>query len=150
LFFAEHAPSLEDWQRDILLIVREEMQYFVPQMQTKTLNEGWACLVGNSLVLTDQGLIRYDELHRRLASGEVLSASNGVGGLDAISDRHIHRHAATVRLRTRRGFVVEGAEEHKLNIGTDKWIALKDVQVGQVIPLTAGANVWAQEYVSIS
>src|SRR4029453_13958800 len=44
LFFAEHAPSLEDWQRDILLIVREEMQYFVPQMQTKVLNEGWAPL----------------------------------------------------------------------------------------------------------
>ena len=42
LFLAEHAPHLEPWQRDILLIVREEMQYFVPQMQTKVLNEGWA------------------------------------------------------------------------------------------------------------
>ena len=42
LFLAEHAPALEDWQRDILLIVREEMQYFVPQMQTKVMNEGWA------------------------------------------------------------------------------------------------------------
>ena len=42
LFLAEHAPDLEPWQRDILLIVREEMQYFVPQMQTKVLNEGWA------------------------------------------------------------------------------------------------------------
>ncbi len=30
LFLAEHAPSLEPWQRDILMIVREEMQYFVP------------------------------------------------------------------------------------------------------------------------
>jgi stage V sporulation protein R len=150
LFFAEHAPSLEDWQRDILLIVREEMQYFVPQMQTKVLNEGWACLVGNSLLLTNQGLIRYDELHRRLASGEILHAANGVGGLDAISDRHVHRQAATVRLHTRRGLIIEGAEEHKLNIGADRWIALKDVQVGQIIPLTAGANVWAQEYVPIS
>ena len=37
-------PTLEDWQRDILLIVREEMLYFVPQMQTKILNEGWASL----------------------------------------------------------------------------------------------------------
>ncbi len=42
IFLAEHAPQLEDWQRDILLIVREEMQYFVPQMQTKVINEGWA------------------------------------------------------------------------------------------------------------
>ena len=51
------------------MIVREEMVYVVPQMQTKIANEGWACLVGNSLVLTEQGLLRYDELHRRLASG---------------------------------------------------------------------------------
>src|SRR5579885_1317582 len=36
LFLAEHAPDLEDWQRDIILIVREEMLYFLPQMQTKT------------------------------------------------------------------------------------------------------------------
>src|SRR5260370_5281036 len=42
LFLAEHAPNLAEWQRDILLIVREEMLYLVPQMQTKVLNEGWA------------------------------------------------------------------------------------------------------------
>jgi stage V sporulation protein R len=150
LFFAEHAPSLEDWQRDILLIVRQEMQYFVPQMQTKVLNEGWACLVGNSLVLTNQGLMRYDELHRRLAAGEMLDASNGLGGLDTISDQHVRRQAPTIRLRTRRGLVIEGAEEHKLNIGPGEWIALRDVHVGQIIPLATGANVWAQEYVPFS
>ena len=37
-FLAERAPQLAEWQRDILLIVREEMQYFVPQMQTKIMN----------------------------------------------------------------------------------------------------------------
>ncbi|WIG61986.1 MAG: Spore cortex synthesis protein SpoVR [Ktedonobacterales bacterium] len=42
LFLAQYAPNLEEWQRDILMIVREEMQYFVPQMQTKVANEGWA------------------------------------------------------------------------------------------------------------
>ncbi len=44
LFLARYAPNLEDWQRDILMIVREEMVYVVPQMHTKVLNEGWACL----------------------------------------------------------------------------------------------------------
>lgn len=42
LFFAEHAPDLEPWQRDILHIVRSEQLYFLPQMQTKIMNEGWA------------------------------------------------------------------------------------------------------------
>lgn len=42
LFIAEHAADLQDWQRDIIHIVRNEMFYFLPQMQTKIMNEGWA------------------------------------------------------------------------------------------------------------
>jgi stage V sporulation protein R len=41
-FLIRHARDLEEWQRDILQIVREEMIYFLPQMQTKIINEGWA------------------------------------------------------------------------------------------------------------
>jgi stage V sporulation protein R len=42
LFLAEHAADLEPWQRDVLHIVRAEQLYFLPQMQTKIVNEGWA------------------------------------------------------------------------------------------------------------
>lgn len=43
LFFLEaHSPILEDWQRDIMTILREEMLYFWPQLETKIMNEGWA------------------------------------------------------------------------------------------------------------
>ena len=150
LFLAEHAPSLEDWQRDILLIVHEEMQYFVPQMQTKTMNEGWACLVGSSLVLTERGLLRYDTLHKQLAAGDTIAVVSGNGHLDRITDRHMRRNAPTIRLRTRRGLVLEGAEEHQLSIGPDRWIALKDVTVRQRIPLSVGDNLWAQELVPVS
>src|SRR5207253_3072815 len=41
-FIAEHSRHLEPWHRDVIGIVREEMLYFVPQMQTKIVNEGWA------------------------------------------------------------------------------------------------------------
>ncbi len=40
-FLLEHAP-LERWERVILGVMREEAYYFVPQMQTKVMNEGWA------------------------------------------------------------------------------------------------------------
>ncbi|MCC6527222.1 MAG: SpoVR family protein [Polyangiaceae bacterium] len=40
-FLMDHAP-LERWERDVLSVVRAEAQYFVPQMQTKIMNEGWA------------------------------------------------------------------------------------------------------------
>ncbi|HEU5441036.1 MAG TPA: SpoVR family protein [Ktedonobacterales bacterium] len=150
LFLAQHAPNLEEWQRDILLIVREEMQYFVPQMQTKTINEGWACLVGSSLVLTEHGLLRYDALYERLAQGDGIAVVSGGKGLDAITDRHKRHNAPTIRLRTKRGLTIEGAEEHKLSVGPDEWIALKDVQVGQRIPLSVGTNVWPQTLVPLA
>ena len=42
LFLADHAADLEPWQRDVIQIVRAEQIYFLPQMQTKIMNEGWA------------------------------------------------------------------------------------------------------------
>jgi stage V sporulation protein R len=126
------------------------MLYFVPQMQTKTMNEGWACLKKDSLVLTEYGLIHYDVLHDMLAKGQSCVVASGSGEQDNISDRHITRNAATIRLRTRRGLVLEGAEEHKLSTGPDQWMALKDVQIGQRIPLSVGDNVWAKRPVEVA
>lgn len=40
-FLIEYAP-LEKWERTVLTIIREEAYYFLPQMQTKIMNEGWA------------------------------------------------------------------------------------------------------------
>src|SRR6266446_107905 len=149
-FLVQHAPHLQPWQRDIIEIVRTEMLYFVPQMQTKTMNEGWACLVGNSLLLTEHGLIRYDALHEMLARGQFVKVGSGNKEQDAIADRHITRSAATIRLRTRRGLVLEGAEEHKLSIGPGQWIALKDVKVGQHIPLSVRDNTWPERLVPVA
>lgn len=41
LFLINNAP-LKRWQKDILSIIREESYYFLPQAQTKIMNEGWA------------------------------------------------------------------------------------------------------------
>ena len=42
LFILEYSRELEEWQRDILTMMREEMLYFWPQLETKIMNEGWA------------------------------------------------------------------------------------------------------------
>lgn len=34
--------NLADWEKNILKIVRRESLYFMPQIETKTMNEGWA------------------------------------------------------------------------------------------------------------
>ncbi len=41
-FMRDHHPQLTDWQRDLLDIVDAETRYFVPQIETKIMNEGWA------------------------------------------------------------------------------------------------------------
>lgn len=41
-FIAKHNPFLHEWQRDLLHIVDKEACYFIPQIETKIMNEGWA------------------------------------------------------------------------------------------------------------
>jgi len=66
LFLIEHAP-LEDWQQDILAIVREESYYFAPQGMTKIMNEGWASYWHSKIMtekqLSDAELIDYADHH---------------------------------------------------------------------------------------
>ncbi len=42
LFIRDHNRQLSDWERDLLTIVHEALEYFLPQMETKIMNEGWA------------------------------------------------------------------------------------------------------------
>lgn len=66
LFLLQHAP-LEDWEADVLSIIRQEAYYFAPQGQTKIMNEGWASYwhstIMTNYVLRDHELIDYCEHH---------------------------------------------------------------------------------------
>lgn len=44
-FIEKYSPSLESWQREVVRIVRKISQFFYPNYQTKTMNEGWASFV---------------------------------------------------------------------------------------------------------
>ncbi|MCK6446889.1 MAG: SpoVR family protein [Planctomycetes bacterium] len=66
-FLCERAP-LDDWQREILRIVRAEAYYFQPQRMTKIMNEGWASF-----------------WHSRILTGGVLDASEIVDFADCHS-----------------------------------------------------------------
>jgi len=66
LFLLRHAP-LEDWQADLLDIVRDEAYHFAPQGQTKIMNEGWATYWHSRMMtrhhLRDDELITYCDHH---------------------------------------------------------------------------------------
>lgn len=66
-FIMRHSPILEDWQRDILAMLREEMLYFWPQLQTKIMNEGWATYwhvrIMRELDLPEEEAVEFARLH---------------------------------------------------------------------------------------
>ena len=41
-FLLEYGNQFEDWQLDVINIVKDDSAYFIPQIKTKILNEGWA------------------------------------------------------------------------------------------------------------
>jgi stage V sporulation protein R len=42
LFIRDHNPYLSEWEKDLLTIVHQQAMYFLPQIETKIMNEGWA------------------------------------------------------------------------------------------------------------
>ncbi len=59
LFIRDHNPYLAEWEKDLLTIVDEEAKYFLPMMETKIMNEGWASYWHHRILESldlDQGL----------------------------------------------------------------------------------------------
>ena len=69
-FIAEHNRFLEDWERDLIRIVERESLYFVPQANTKIMNEGWACMIHekiiNDLGIPDDYYLSFIRLHNQV------------------------------------------------------------------------------------
>jgi stage V sporulation protein R len=72
LFIRDYNPYLADWEKDLLTIVHEEACYFLPQIETKIMNEGWASYwhreIMNSLQLPPElhleFLVRHNQVVR--------------------------------------------------------------------------------------
>ncbi|MCL6631384.1 MAG: SpoVR family protein [Alicyclobacillus herbarius] len=67
LFLIEYSRVLEEWERDILSLLREEMLYFWPQLETKIMNEGWATYwhlrIMREMDLTDAEAVDFAQMH---------------------------------------------------------------------------------------
>ncbi|MBY8912673.1 SpoVR family protein [Bacillus sp. YC2] len=78
LFIEKHSRELEPWQRDILTMMREEMLYFWPQLETKIMNEGWASYwhqrIIRELELTSDEAIEFAKLN----AGVVQPSKTGI------------------------------------------------------------------------
>jgi stage V sporulation protein R len=90
LFIEEYARDLEDWQRDILTMLRDEMLYFWPQMETKIMNEGWASYwhqrIIRELDLTEGETIEYSKLNSGVVQPSQVSLNPYYLGLKIFED----------------------------------------------------------------
>lgn len=51
LFMRDNSPRrLEDWEKDLMTIAAESFAYFLPQIETKNMNEGWASYWHNKII----------------------------------------------------------------------------------------------------
>jgi len=89
LFLIQNAP-LKNWQRDVLSIVREEAYYFLPQAQTRIMNEGWATYwhsrIMTERVLKDSEVVDYADHHSGTLGGSRVQLNPYKLGLELFRD----------------------------------------------------------------
>lgn len=70
VFIRDHNPFLHDWEKDLLTIVHEEALYFIPQIETKIMNEGWASIwhkrILDALDLSDEMRMEFFVRHNQV------------------------------------------------------------------------------------
>lgn len=85
-FLLENAP-IEEWESDIIGILREEAYYFLPQRITKIMNEGWASY-WHSTIMTQKAL----------RASEVIHFADHHAGVMAMSRRQLNPYKVGLEL----------------------------------------------------
>lgn len=85
-FLLEYAP-LEEWEWDVLSIIRDEAYYFAPQWQTKMMNEGWASYWHSKIMTT-----------RALKDSEIIDFADQHSGTMAMAPGRINPYKIGIEL----------------------------------------------------
>ena len=85
-FLMDNAP-IEDWQADIIGLLREEAYYFLPQRMTKIMNEGWASY-WHSKIMTKHAL----------DASEIIDFADHHAGVMAVSRQQINPYKIGIEL----------------------------------------------------
>ena len=86
LYLLENAP-LEEWEADILGILRDEAYYFLPQRLTKIMNEGWASYWHSYIMTT-----------KALKASEIIDFADHHAGVMAMSRQNLNPYKIGIEL----------------------------------------------------
>jgi stage V sporulation protein R len=141
-FISENA-KIPDWKRDIIDVCRDEGQYFWPQIQTKVMNEGWACVTGDTLIDTIDGLVTA----KSLVEGRTGKVFDGTKYQDLIEWHHNPR-TERIKITTDKGYVIHGSKNHRIWTGSE-WKYLSDIKLLDELPINKGNSTWGGEYQNV-
>jgi len=145
LFMLENAP-LERWERDVLGIMREEAYYFTPQGQTKVMNEGWACVRGNTRICADRGFLPI----KQIVDGLIPAYVHDGQSKQRIIDYAVFKNRETVKVTTRRGFELEGSTTHRILLDDGKtWKRLDEVAKHCRVSIGYPQGLWPEHHISV-
>lgn len=144
-FLEKHAPQLDSWEREILRIVRKLAQYFYPQMQTQVMNEGFACVTGDTLVDTPNGLLYARNI---VNTRYIENIDDGHDDTQCVIDWFDKHNKPRVKIQLKNGFSLHGGLDHKILIN-DNWVELQNIKVGDELPIVRGRNQWPHELVML-
>lgn len=85
-FLVDRAP-LEEWEADVVGILREEAYYFLPQRLTKIMNEGWASY-WHSTIMTQKAL----------TAAEIIDFADKHAGVMVMSKKQINPYKLGIEL----------------------------------------------------
>jgi predicted Ser/Thr protein kinase/intein/homing endonuclease len=108
------------------------------------------CVTGDTILLTDQGMLRFDEMQRDAPALEdqfvPLSVKvSGRSGLEATSHFYNGGVKPTRRIRTRLGYELEGSLVHPVMVtrdGREQWMKLGDLRMGDYVGLQRGSRLF--------
>jgi len=95
---AEKAVEMEEWQKEILEVLRTEAYYFAPQKMTKVMNEGWASyweslmMAGENFADADEFITYADHMSKVLGSGGLNPYSLGLQLWKFVENTENRRH----------------------------------------------------------
>jgi len=114
------------------------------------------CVVGDTLVLTDGGVRRIDELGDTNGSEfQPLDVGVAQEGVRRSRSAYFYNGGVqpTFRVRTHAGAVIEGTGKHRIKVvrsdGTIDWCRLDEIQVGTSVCTHRGADLWSSEPVDL-
>ncbi|MFB6118609.1 SpoVR family protein [Halosegnis sp.] len=137
------AVEYEEWQRELLELLRREAYYFAPQRMTKVMNEGWACVAPDTRVFTEDGLVEMREVVDRQPD-----VSDGAERRPVYDTNVIESHD-TVTVETRLGFELTGSNNHRVRRPDGEWVRLDGLEEGDEIEVSGGNGCWPDEYAPV-